>query len=367
MKDISVTYLGGSGFLAWYGDTGFLFDASKNGPDERILPEPETLNAFRRLFVFISHHHLNNFDPDIYSIVPEHAVFFLGYDIPDEYEGIRLNPGEESYLDGLTVKAFDSTDAGVSFLITLDGITLFHAGNLNLWHWREESSVTEIEAAEQDFYDCIEPIISEKPQIDVAFFPVDPRQGSMYDAGAGYFLMNLKPRVMIPMHFQGRGDVAMRFAVTNENDDTKVIVLQKAGETVTFSIPESENQAPDQKLLDFLRDNPIEPDESPDGEAASRSETFPVSDDDKDKDETLGGENAPMPDADESGSSENASLIMPDSGNGEDTAGIMDSTPENGSAPEQGDDAAKDAGMDQFSESENGPDDALPEPDSEWL
>ena len=85
MKDISVTYLGGSGFLAWYGDTGFLFDASKNGPDERILPEPETLNAFRRLFVFISHHHLNNFDPDIYSIVPEHAVFFLGYDIPDEF------------------------------------------------------------------------------------------------------------------------------------------------------------------------------------------------------------------------------------------------------------------------------------------
>ena len=261
MKDISVTYLGGSGFLTWYGDTGFLFDASSTGPDERILPEPETLRAFRRLFVFISHHHSNNFDPGIYSIVPEHTVFFLGYDIPDEYEGMRLKPGEETYLEGLSVKAFDSTDEGVSFLINLEGITLFHAGNLNLWHWREESSITEIEAAEQAFYDCIAPILSEKPDIDVAFFPVDPRQGSMYDAGAGYFLMNLKPRVMIPMHFQGRGDVAMRFAVTNENDATKIIVLQKAGESVTFSIPESENQAPDQKLIDFLRDNPAEPDE----------------------------------------------------------------------------------------------------------
>ena len=50
-----------------------------------------------------------------------------------------------------------------------------------------------------------------KQKIDVAFFPVDPRQGSMYDAGAGYFIMTVKPKVFIPMHFQGRPDVALRF------------------------------------------------------------------------------------------------------------------------------------------------------------
>ncbi|MBQ8094696.1 MAG: MBL fold metallo-hydrolase [Clostridia bacterium] len=258
MKDISVTYLGGSGFLTWYGDTGFLFDASKNSPDERILPDSETLSRFSRLFVFVSQHHENTFDPEIYEIVPDHTVFFLGYDIPEPYTGIRLKPGETTQIDGLTVKAYDSTDEGVSFLISLDGITLFHAGNLNLWHWRDESSVTEIEAAEQDFYNCVAPIIEDRPEIDIAFFPVDPRQGSMYDVGAGYFLMNLKPHVMIPMHFQGRGDVALRFAVTNENDATKVIALQKAGDQTSVSIPDSEQTAPDQKLIDFLKNNPAE-------------------------------------------------------------------------------------------------------------
>ena len=39
----------------------------------------------------------------------------------------------------------------------------------------------EIEAAENAFYEAIEPIKGER--IDVCMFPVDPRQGLMYDAG----------------------------------------------------------------------------------------------------------------------------------------------------------------------------------------
>lgn len=145
------------------------------------------------------------FSPTIYDLCGEKATYILGFDIPEPHRGVRMAPGDERGFGALTVHAYGSTDEGVSFYVNFAGITLFHAGDLNLWHWRDESSITEIEAAERAFYDCVAPIPKQK--IDVAFFPVDPRQGSMYDAGAGYFIMTVKPKFFIPMHFQGRPDV----------------------------------------------------------------------------------------------------------------------------------------------------------------
>ncbi|MBR2942402.1 MAG: MBL fold metallo-hydrolase [Clostridia bacterium] len=252
MKDIAVTYLGGSGFLVALGDVGLLFDASEHGQDMRIMPEKENLAAFRKLYVFVSHHHDDHFSESIYSLCGENAVYIVGFDVPKPHRGVRMSPGETQGFGPVTVKAFGSTDEGVSFLVSCAGISVFHAGDLNLWHWRDESTITEIEAAEQAFYS----IVSTIPvgDIDVAFFPVDPRQGSMYDAGAGYFVMTTKPRIMIPMHFQGRGDVAMRFSITGETTSTKVVALQEAGDHVDLHVPDTDESAPNRKLKELLAD-----------------------------------------------------------------------------------------------------------------
>lgn len=252
MKDIGVTYLGGSGFLVALGDIGMLFDASEHGQDRRVLPGREELAAFRKLYVFVSHGHDDHFSEAIYGLCGEDAVYVVGCDVPQPHRGVRMAPGEEQGFGPVSVRAFGSTDEGVSFLVTCAGITLFHAGDLNLWHWRDESSITEIEAAEKAFYDCVAPIPTQG--IDVAFFPVDPRQGSMYDAGAGYFVMTVKPKILIPMHFQGRSDVAVRFAVTGETAGTKVVALQEAGDHIELHIPDTDETAPDRKLRELLAD-----------------------------------------------------------------------------------------------------------------
>ena len=252
MKDIAVEYLGGSGFLVGLGDTGMLFDASEHGADRRILPDRQALAAFKRMYVFISHHHDDHFSEAVYGLCGNDAVYIVGFDVPQPHRGVRMAPGEERGFGPVRVKAFGSTDDGVSFLIDYEGIVLFHAGDLNLWHWRDESSITEIEAAEKAFYACVEPI--PKQQIDVAFFPVDPRQGSMYDAGAGYFVMTVKPRILVPMHFQGRADVALRFAVTGETSYTRIVTLQEAGDHIDLHIPDTEDSAPDRKLRELLSD-----------------------------------------------------------------------------------------------------------------
>ena len=252
VKDIAVEYLGGSGFLVSMGDTGMLFDASEHGADKRRLPDSERLSAFRKLYVFVSHHHDDHFSKSIYLLGGPDATYILGFDVPEPYRGIRLSPGDERTFGAVSVKAFGSTDDGVSFLVDFAGIKIFHAGDLNLWHWRDESSIAEIQAAEEAFYKCVEPIPREV--IDVAFFPVDPRQGSMYDAGAGYFVMTVKPKIFIPMHFQGRSDIALRFAMTGETAYTQVVALQEAGDQIDLHLPETEESAPDKKLKDLLAD-----------------------------------------------------------------------------------------------------------------
>ena len=250
MKDIAVQYLGGSGFLVTLDETGLLFDCSERGADPRVMPDKGELAALDRLYVFVSHRHDTHFSPAVYDLCGDAAVYVLGHDVPQPHRGTRMSPGDTRSFGPVTVRAFGSTDEGVSFLVDYLGIRIFHAGDLNLWHWRDESSVNEIEQAEKAFYACVEPIPVD--EIDVAFFPVDPRQGSMYDAGAGYFAMTVKPRILIPMHFQGRGDVALRFALTGKTSTTDVVAIEHAGERVSLSIPESEQSAPDRRLKAFL-------------------------------------------------------------------------------------------------------------------
>ena len=117
-------------------------------------------------------------------------------------------------------------------MVDIQGVHVFHAGDLNFWHWREESTVKEIEEADDAFRQAVEPIAREK--IDLAFFPVDARQGLMYDAGANYFIMCVKPRLLIPMHFWGRAEIAMEFARRSRCRQTEVMALTRYGEQISL-------------------------------------------------------------------------------------------------------------------------------------
>ena len=148
-----------------------------------------------------------------------------------------MAPGDALTLSPrVQVKAFDSTDLGVSFLVDLAGVKVFHAGDLNFWHWREESTIKEIEEADDAFRQAVEPIARE--EIDVAFFPVDARQGMMYDAGANYFMMCVKPRLLIPMHFWGRAEIATEFARRSRCRQTEVLALTRYGEQISLHFTE---------------------------------------------------------------------------------------------------------------------------------
>ena len=230
-----------SGFSAARGRTLLVFDywRGEHGEiPERLQLTPDQLKRFDHVYVFISHDHPDHLDPVVFTWKDVTDVnYIVASDMPVGTRGRRMAPGDTLALqDQLSVTAFDSTDLGVSFLVKWDGITLFHAGDLNYWHWREESTMAEIEEAEAEFRNAVEPISRES--IDIAFFPVDPRQGSMFEAGANYFILSVKPRLLIPMHYFHRADVAIDYARTASCRSTEVIAMPHIGEKLGIQIDE---------------------------------------------------------------------------------------------------------------------------------
>lgn len=236
---LDVTYYHHSGFSCAMDDVLLIFDYWL-GEHEWLPMEARIttayLSRFREVYVFISHSHPDHFDQVVYEwgeVAP--IVYVIADELPAYVRGTRVKSGDELTLsEHVSVKVFDSTDLGVSFLVDLNGMRIFHAGDLNFWHWREESTVQEIEEAEDAFNEACAPI--SKEEIDLAFFPVDPRQGQLFDAGVNYFIMAVKPRLLVPMHYWGRAEVAAEFARRSRSSQTEIVALTRPGERMRLQL-----------------------------------------------------------------------------------------------------------------------------------
>ena len=181
---IKVTYLDHSGFAVTTPTAILVFDYYKDPAHafHRVLDEAPTLPVV----FFVSHHHYDHFNRDIFNLAQNHKrAFVLSNDIHSQvtHDNVAIawmSPGDTvSQLPGaISVKAFGSTDVGDSYLVTLpDGRTVFHAGDLNYWHWQKESSDAQVRRAYNKFTHIMTTLMEDIKSIDLAFFPVDPRMG----------------------------------------------------------------------------------------------------------------------------------------------------------------------------------------------
>lgn len=268
---VTITHFFHSGFSLEADDLLFVFDYWRGERQElhgnlQILPE--NLKKYRAVYVFISHEHIDHLDPIVYTWKDAAPVsYFVSSDMPVGTRGKRMAPGDTLQLEkDISVTAFSSTDLGVSFLLNVHGYKFFHAGDLNFWHWRDESTLQEIDEAEKEFIAAVRPLTREK--IDVAFFPVDPRQGTMFEAGANYFILQVKPRLFIPMHYFHRTEIILEYARTAGSRTTEVLAMPGIGDRITInfneegfmdiSFPQPEEKAPvPDSPDDISEDNPF--------------------------------------------------------------------------------------------------------------
>lgn len=132
-------------------------DSSEEAPDRGIVHDC-LLKKPGIIYVLSSHFHPDHFNREVLSWKAERPDirYIFSKDIlkhrrASAEDATFINKGDV-YEDGhIRIEAFGSTDVGISFLIDLQGVRLFHAGDLNNWHWSEESTPQEIRKAEGDF------------------------------------------------------------------------------------------------------------------------------------------------------------------------------------------------------------------------
>ena len=192
----------------------------------------------KSLYIFSSHSHQDHFNNEILSWCKEKtdSYYILSSDIK-LYQNLNnlyvTKQNDEFSLNKITIKTFGSTDQGVSFLVNVDGLNIFHAGDLNWWKWMDDTEEEEKEM-EYAFKGVIKDILIKDINIDVAFFPVDGRLEDNYACGGQYFIEQLKPKVFIPMHFWEDFKITLKFKHLLANTEAQVIEINHNNE-ILFS------------------------------------------------------------------------------------------------------------------------------------
>ncbi len=235
-----VTFLDHSGFLVELPSVSLLFDWQ-----DGALP---SLREGTPLAVFVSHHHPDHFSPQVFSLDDgkREVRFLLGKDIRLSHhnrekwgvsktteEKCRRMDGGEAWepFPGVAVETLRSTDEGVAFLVTADGKTVFHAGDLNWWHWEGEDKSWN-RNMEANFKAYAEPLRGRK--LDLAMLPLDPRLGTAGFWGPKYFLELADIRRVLPMHQWEDFDFTADFMGTYIQFAEQLTLVDANGQTWEF-------------------------------------------------------------------------------------------------------------------------------------
>lgn len=213
-KEAELWFTGHSGWIFKTANNLLIIDYWPRGnePDNACL-ENGWVNAEEiidmNVTVLVSHEHGDHYDPVIWEwqeTIPNiRYIFGMNVEGHSSYEVIE--PHTSMVFDNLKITAIESNDSGVGFVITSDGVTLFHSGD----HANETRDFSgtywpEIEYVKENF-----------SNIDIAMMPI--RGCGLPDVesvrlGVVRTLRELQPKVFLPMHSTDEGS---QYRAFNEN------------------------------------------------------------------------------------------------------------------------------------------------------
>jgi len=202
-----------------------------------VIPREE-LKYYDAVYFFVSHIHGDHFSRKIYSLANENpnTRYFIASDVTQNprVSYTVFTPGR-TYRDGfLFIRAGGSTDQGVCYLIEAAGQKLFHAGDLNCWHWSGEWSAEEENEARKFYDEELDKLAPYAQNINAAFLPVDPRMNGSYDDGAQIFVKKFHPQHVIPMHCWGNYSVTEKFRRELQHKNSDVFAYSRRGEWIEY-------------------------------------------------------------------------------------------------------------------------------------
>lgn len=200
-----ITYLEHSGFTIETDSKVLVFDYYQD-PQHVVDVYAHTAKETKKpLWFFVSHIHEDHFNKDIVRFKDVTAQYIYNADVPflapDAAKDHPMKVYETNAIDDVTVMEYGSTDEGGSFLVKTDGLRIFHAGDLNWWHWLGDTDENN-EVAKENFVREMKHL--DGKTFDVVFFPVDARLEGTREWGVSAFLNQVNvTKCLIPMHYFG--------------------------------------------------------------------------------------------------------------------------------------------------------------------
>lgn len=216
---MEIIYLHHSGFAILANQFTIIIDFFEDSESESCgIVHDKLLNKNGTMYVLSSHFHADHFNRQVleWKKQKNDIKYIFSHDIYkrrriEKDAAIWLKKGEEYADNNIKITAFGSTDIGISFMIEAEGKTLFHAGDLNNWHWMDESPEEEWKRDEQKFLNELKIIKEKYDKVDIVMFPIDPRLGTEYMRGGKQFIEAIQTSTFIPMHFWNDYASANRF------------------------------------------------------------------------------------------------------------------------------------------------------------
>ncbi len=234
-----ITYLDNSGFAVKTGGHVLIFDCwNKNAVHgKRGLAggtiDPAELTQ-ENVLVFVSHAHGDHYNAGIFDWAQNipNIRYIVSDDVPAPAGVLRVHAHQTYNVDGMRIHTLRSTDEGVAFFIEADGLTIYHAGDLNWWHWEGEDPRWNAQMGD-DYKQEIDMLAKEK--VDIAFVPVDPRLEKDQLRGITYFMETVDAKMVIPMHY-GRSAAEAARALENAHirHAERIIGPMRRGQTIDF-------------------------------------------------------------------------------------------------------------------------------------
>ena len=164
--------------------------------------------------VFASHSHPDHFNREILKLADVYpdVEYVFPKDIRIAKKEQRasehfMRKRDEITVGDTKVKSLRSTDEGVAFLVRCEDRIIYHAGDLNWWHWEEEDDAYN-RMMRGDYQKEIETLTGEK--IDLAFVVLDPRQEEQFYWGFDWYMRHTDTKIVFPMHMWKQYEVQDR-------------------------------------------------------------------------------------------------------------------------------------------------------------
>lgn len=238
---MKVTYIYHSGFAVELRSCVLLFDY--------YMGKLPAWDKDKKIYVFASHKHKDHFSLKIFDLASQYKEihFFLGSDVKlserylernhissDVREKIT-NVGKNKRLtfDNIEILTLRSTDAGVAFIVWAEDKCIYHAGDLNWWHWEGEPYPFNEDMA-KNYKREIDSI--QGMHFDAAFVPLDPRLMNAYTLGMDYFLAHTEAAKVFPMHMWEEYEYIGKYKQTDTGRGYKEKIAEISGPGQEFDL-----------------------------------------------------------------------------------------------------------------------------------